>query len=523
MKFSMKGGSETSSNVKVPRFPVISLRATTGEVIVEAPGVYEEFTRDEGQSLFEVAEPAALKVTRALGLRVCRVVATDTAADDATFELVADVDLEELQELASYNGQPGQYEVVAHPEPEARPWYARMRGTREPRQYGGHGRMNRRTVGYVAAASLLLVAAAVPVSGALRQEPETAPEPYHAVPAQLPVQAPPGWGTYAGWHQNINQGARPAIINGVLLVPSGGTVSALDPDTGEPKWSAEAGMDVSDFAPMTENVVAITDGKTVSLLDTSSRQVTATSMPKDGQIEFGYGDPVKMTPSSPVVYVLGEDGQWRKRTMPAGSEIAGALDGAVTAVSTDGPSARVWSITEDSATLPKPGTITGAGGKGGKTSPVDSCTGSFDTVLCQAKKGTGTEWTSSKIERKGKATSVTRVHTATFKGSSAAAATAPEVDRSTGWFLARGIWVTDKALVSVGSEAHIGGGRAVRSSQKESELLDSRGKTVATGTKTKTYPAAVSKKVTAIVVAADPSDPAATNVYGLPTNPKEEE
>ncbi len=64
MKFSMKGGSETSSNVKVPRFPVISLRATTGEVIVEAPGVYEEFTRDEGQSLFEVAEPAALKVTR---------------------------------------------------------------------------------------------------------------------------------------------------------------------------------------------------------------------------------------------------------------------------------------------------------------------------------------------------------------------------------------------------------------------------------------------------------------------------
>jgi len=83
--------------------------------------------------------------------------------------------------------------------------------------------------------------------------------------------------------------------------------------------------------------------------------------------------------------------------------------------------------------------------------------------------------------------------------------------------------VTDKALVPVGSEAHIGGGRAVRSSQKESELLDSRGKTVATGTKTKTYPAAVSKKVTAIVVAADPSDPAATNVYGLPTNPKEEE
>lgn len=73
----------------------------------------------------------------------------------------------------------------------------------------------------------------------------------------------------------------------------------------------------------------------------------------------------------------------------------------------------------------------------------------------------------------------------------------------------------------VGAEANIGGGRAVRSSQKETELLDASGKTIATGTKTDAYPAAVSKDMTAVVVAADPSDPTATNVYGLPTNSKE--
>jgi len=523
MKLMSKGSTETHHAVKVPRFPVISLRATADQVIVEAPGVYEEFARNEGQSLFEVAEPAALKATKTLGLRVCKVVATDAADDDATFELVADVDLGELQELASYNGEPGQYEVVEHPEPENRPWYARLGRDRDRYGVRNGGRVNRRTVGYIAAAGLLAVAVAVPVSGVFRDEPEAQPEPYHAAAAQLPVQAPPGWGTFAGWHQSINQRAQPVIFDDVLLTPGGRQISALDPNTGEPKWSTDAGMEVTEFAPMTDTLIAVTDGKAVSLLDTSSRQVTATSMPKEGQIEFGYGDPVKMTPSSPVVYVLTDSGKWAKRTMPAGSEIAGAADGAVTAASTDGPSARVWSITEDSAKLPKPGTIAGVAGKGGKTSPVESCTGSFDTVLCQAKKGTATEWSSSKVGRKGKATSVSRVHTAAFKGSSAAAATAPEVDRSTGSFLARGIWVTNKALVQVGSEAHLGGGRAVRSSQKESELLDSKGKTVATGTKTKAYPAAVSKQNTAIVVAADPSDPAATSVYGLPTNPKEGE
>jgi|GEM_PF-2798413 len=525
MKLMNKSSAETRNAVKVPRFPVISLRATADQVIVEAPGVYEEFARDENQSLFEVAEPAALKASQTLGLRVCKVVATDAADDDATFELVADVDLGELQELSSYNGEPGQYEVVAHPEPENQPWYARLGGGRDRDRYGARGRgpLNRRTAAYVATAGLLAVAVAVPVSGVFRDEPEAQPEPYHAAPAQLPVQAPPGWGTYAGWHQSINQRAQPVIFDDVLLAPAGRKISALDPNTGEPKWSTDAGMEVSEFAPMTDTLIAVTDGKAVSLLDTSSRQVTATSMPKDGQIEFGYGDPVKMTPSSPVVHVLTDSGEWMKRTMPAGSEIAGAANGAVTAASTDGPSARVWSLTEDSAKLPKPATIAGVAGKGGKTSPVESCTGSFDTVLCQAKKGTATEWSSSKVGRKDNATSISRIHTAAFKGSSAAAATAPEVDRSTGSFLARGIWVTNEALVQVGSEAHIGGGRAVRSSQKESELLDPKGKTVATGTKTKAYPAAVSKQNTAIVVAADPSDPAATSVYGLPTNPKEGE
>lgn len=525
MKLRKQGSAKTTHGVKVPRFPVISLRATADHVVVEAPGVYDELPRDEGQSLFEVAEPAALNATKALGLRVCKVVATDTTSDTATFELVADANLEELQELASYDGEPGQYEVVDHPEPESRSWYDRLRGEGGRDRYAEHrrGKMNRRTVGYVAAAGLLLAAAAVPVSGVLAEEPEAEPEPYKAVPAQLPVEAPPGWGTYAGWHQSINQDAKPVIFDGVLLVPSGRSISAVDPETGEPKWSVDAGMEASEFAPMTENKVAIADGKAVSMLDMSSRQVTATSLPEDGQTTFGYGDPVKMTPSSPVVYVLEDSGNWVKRTMPAGSEIAGAMDGAVTAVNTDGPSARVWSITEDSATLPKPGTITGAGNKSGKASPVDSCTGSFDSVLCQAKKGTATEWTSSKVHREDKTTTVSREHTTTFKGSAAAAATAPEIDRSTDFFLARGIWVTDKALVQVGSEAALAGGRAVRSSQKGSKLLNSQGKTMATGPKTKAYPSAVSESVTAIVVAADPSDPAATNVYGLPKNPEEGE
>lgn len=523
MRIRREKATETTARVKVPSFPVISLRATADQVIVEAPGVYEEVERGPEQSLFEVAEPAALKATEALGLRVCKVLAVDTASGDSTFDLVADVGLGELQELAGYSGEPGQYEVVAHPEPEKPSWFQRLRGKRSMDYYdaGRRGRMNRRTAGYIAAAGLLLVAAAVPMAGVLRGEEEAPPEPYHAEPAQLPVQAPPGWGTYAAWHQGINQDAEPVLFRDELLVPSGRSITAMDPDTGEPRWSVDAGMEVSEFAPMTGAVVAVSDGKTVALLDTTARTVTSTKMPAEGQVTLGYGDPVTMTPSSPVVYVLTDSGEWAKRTMPAGSDIAGAVDGAVTAVSTDGPAARVWSITEDTATLPKPGTITGAGNKGKKSAAVDSCTGSFDTVLCQSKKGSDTEWTSSTVNKKGKQTTVTRDQTTTLKGTSAAAATAPEVDRSSGFFLARGVWVTEKALVRVGAEANIGGGRAFRSSQKETELLDASGKTIATGTKTDAYPAAVSKDMTAVVVAADPSDPTATNVYGLPTNSKE--
>ena len=523
MRIKRERTTEATTRVKVPTFPVISLRATADQVIVEAPGVYEEVERGAEMTLFEVAEPAALKATEALGLRVCKVMATDTAGDDATFELVADVELGELQELAGYNGEPGQYEVVAHPEPEKPSLLQRLRGKRSMDYYdtGQRGRVNRRTVGYIAAAGLLLVAVAVPVTGALHGDEEAPPEPYHAEPAQLPVQAPPGWGTYAAWHQSINHDAQPILFHDELLAPSGRSITALDPETGEPRWNVEAGMEVSEFAPMTDSLVAITDGKSVALLDTETHAVTSTTMPAEGQVTLGYGDPVTMTPSSPVVYVLTDEGEWAKRTMPAGSDIAGAVDGAVTAVNTDGPAAQVWSITEDTATLPKPGKITGAGNKGKKTSSVDSCTGSFSTVLCQSKKGTDTEWTSSVVGKKGKETTVHRERTTTLKGTSAAAATAPEVDRSSNYFLARGVWVTDKALVHVGAEANIGGARAFRSAQKETELLDASGKTVATGTKTDAYPAAVSKKMTAVVVAADPSDPTATNVYGLPTNRKE--
>lgn len=97
----------------------------------------------------------------------------------------------------------------------------------------------------------------------------------------------------------------------------------------------------------------------------------------------------------------------------------------------------------------------------------------------------------------------------------------PTVDSDSGFFLAQGVWVTNKSIVDVGVEATIGGSYAFRSTPENVEKLNASGDVVATGPKTKAYPAAINSKDTALVVAADPSSPSETYLYALPVNHKE--
>ena len=88
MKFSIfatAAEDATQPKRKVPNFPLITLTAVNDQkVTVKAPGISKEYALDEGQSIQELSEHAALETTTALGLSVCKVKATDETHEGDT-------------------------------------------------------------------------------------------------------------------------------------------------------------------------------------------------------------------------------------------------------------------------------------------------------------------------------------------------------------------------------------------------------------------------------------------------------
>lgn len=512
-----KRGSSGGPNL-VPRFPVISLRISGSDLIATAPGVERSYWVEESSQLHDLSKSAAHELADLLGLSVCRVTGTDREGNE--FELVIDRNLDELQDLDSYTGEPGTYEIVEHPSPTKRPLLARMGLSKDQ----ANAKKNRRKLAFTAAGVVVIVGLAVPITSALRDDDSSQPKPYQPAEAQLPVAAPPGWGTYASWHQSVTKDSVPLLFGGRILAANGSQISSLDPETGKPDWKADAGMKVKEIVRMGDKKVAATDGRKVSILDTDSHSVDSTDVPEKGQVSFNYGTPVVTTSSSPVVHVLDEGGDWQKRTMPAGANLAGADGTTITAVSTSENSAKVWAISADSAKLPEPGSIDGASTGKDKTSKVESCTGVRSTVLCSAKKDQDTEATTSVIgtDADGK-TTVDRAATAKGSSTGTGAQTEPSRDPSIGGFTAAGMWVTaENQLVAVGADTELGGNEAFVTDQNGTAAVDASGKVVARGEKTEAYPAAVSPKGIGIVVASDPSDPAHASVYGLTQTDEQE-
>ena len=519
MKFSLFGSSTqepSQPQKKVPNFPLINLTATDETVTVKAPGISKEYALEEGQSIQELSEQAALETTAALGLSVCKVKATDETSDEEPFFLVADTHLGELQDYEKYSGEPGQYQVYTYPQSqEKKPLFSLMGGRKVDNDFEKTSRFNKRTAGYVAAGLMLGIAVLIPTTGILEPKQEAVQQAYQPNPAQLPVEAPAGWGTYAAWKTPINPQATPFASADKVLVASGNTITARNAQTGEPAWSADAGIAVTEFAPLTDTRVALSDGKEVKVLDLNSHTVESTTdKPSEGQITFGYGAPVVTVSASPVMYVLDDAGSWQKRTIPAGSKIAGAHDGAITAANFSDKTTKIWSISQDSAELPTPVKI--------EDDNIQGCTGVENTTICFSKDKNKTRISKYTVGLKEQKTTADKTQEATVgRNVSAGSLMTPEVDTDSGFFLTQGIWVTDKAIVDVGVDANIGGSYAFRNASENIKKLNASGDVVATGPKTKAYPAAINSKDTALVVAADPSSPSETYLYGLPANHKE--
>ena len=430
--------------------------------------------------------------------------------------MVADTDLGEMQEYEQYTGEPGQYQVYTYPQSqEKKPLFTLMGGRKVDNDFEKTSRFNKRTAGYVAATLMLATAVLIPTTGILEPKHEAVQEQYQPNPAQLPVEAPAGWGTYAAWKTPINPQSTPFAAGDDVLVASGNTLTARDSQTGEPSWSADAGIAVTEFAALTDTLVAISDGKEVKILNMDTHTVEPTTgMPSEGQVTFGYGAPVVTVSASPVMYVLDDSGSWHKRTIPAGSQIAGAHDGAITAANFSGKTTKIWSISQDSAELPTPVKI--------NDDNIQGCTGVENQTVCFSKDKTKTRISEYTVGLKEQKTTAEKKQEATVgRNVSAGSLLTPTVDSDSGFFLAQGIWVTDKAMVDVGVDAKIGGSYAFRSTNENIEKLSASGDVVATGPKTKAYPADVNSKDTALVVAADPSSPSETYLYGLPANHKE--
>jgi hypothetical protein len=182
MKFSLFGSSEHESSQpkkKVPNFPLITLTATDQTVTVKAPGISKEYALEDGQTIQQLSEHAALETTAALGLNVCKVKAIDETSDEEPFFLVADTHLGEMQDYEKYSGEPGQYQVYTYPQSqEKKPLFSLMGGRKVDNDFEKTARFNKRTAGYVAAGLMLGVAVLIPTTGILEPKQEAVQEAY---------------------------------------------------------------------------------------------------------------------------------------------------------------------------------------------------------------------------------------------------------------------------------------------------------------------------------------------------------
>lgn len=422
----------TGATPVVHAWPVIVLTFTDEQIVADANGEVLSYPVMDPGTSHEVAADAATEACRRLGLKACRV--QGHTIEGEVFEMVVDAETGTLDE----------YEL-----PAAAPVAADRRSVLGSTALGRvAGKNPRRAAAIWGSVGLLALTAAVPaVVNARKADQAPAPVVFTPPPAQLPVPAPAGWDTYAGWSTPMSGTQVKAILDwgGHPVSVEGNRLIAHEADTGVQVWDRTAPFEPTQLTMFTtggQTRIAAATGKELVLFGEDSTDPVRVQVPQDGSVVLEAGSVPRIDLPTKKSLVVTADGRTLGRVVPAGAKPFEAQGEDL--ISVDAKAGKVWRVGTDSAALPKPATLP-APAKGAQLTGV---LGSVDgRVVASWRAGRKTLVGFYDVAPAKEATSVSQVTVREVTGEQLVT-TAAQVDREHGLLLASTVLVDVKGATA---------------------------------------------------------------------------
>ena len=321
-------------NKAVPAWPVIGLSFDGDTAIADPAGVGDPIRVSAYPDLATAAASAAVAAARRLEVPRCRV--QGISPEGEVWMMVVDVDAETLEDLdlAPAPSKGGRGRSLGRLSTVPQRWWLVI-GTA--------------VIAAVAVGVVLLPREALPEPGS-SAEPSVNEAPTPGA-GQLPVSAPAGWDTYAGWVVDAAKPGAAAVMAGTdtLVVVDGGDVIAVDAETGQLRWRSSTSGDVTAlFAPADEDVIYAGRGNTgVSVIDALTGDVITNGETAAREITLG-DTPFAELPGQAGAVLAGSS--WERRQVPATAVPIGAVGDGLVSVSVE--QRRLWVTTSDDPVLP---------------------------------------------------------------------------------------------------------------------------------------------------------------------------
>ena len=331
-----------SSSRAVPAWPVIGLTYEGDTAVADAAGVGEPIRVAAYPDLATAAASAAASAARRLNMPRCRV--QGISPDGEEWMMVVDAEAETLEELHSG----GVNERSSGRGPWSPAWLSVI-----PRRWW-------LVIGVTAVAGVAMGVMMIPRSALPTPAPvdiaavDMAPAP----PAgQLPVSAPAGWDTYAGWVIDVAKPGAAAVLGprDTLVLADGPDVITVDARTGRQLWrTTTAGNVTALYAPADSDVIYAARSNTgVSVLDASTGSVVTSGDTTASEIVLAETPFAQLPGQAGAVLV---DRAWQRRQVPATAVPIGTVGAGLVSVSVE--QAKLWVTTSDSPVLPAPASLT---------------------------------------------------------------------------------------------------------------------------------------------------------------------
>lgn len=334
----------------VPVWPVIMLSFEGDTAVADAAGVGDPVRVAAYPDQAAAAASAAVAAARRLGVPRCRV--QGVGPEGEVWLMVVDVTTGTLEELDAGGAATGRA-------PRGFLAGARRRVVVVPARWW-------LVIGVTVVAAVAVAVVVVPRGVLPEPVPTTSAgevvvvEPPVPPAGQLPVPAPVGWDTYAGWVVGAAKPGATAVLAGreTLVIVDGGTVIGLDAETGQEQWRSGTPGDVTQLrVPTDQDVVYAARGRRgVTILNAQTGAVIANADTTAEEIVLA-DVPFARLPGQAGAVLVGQS--WERRQVPATAVPVGTVGSGLVSVSVEAQ--QVWVTISDNPVLPEAVSLTAPG------------------------------------------------------------------------------------------------------------------------------------------------------------------